>query len=243
MGLKDEISAYRDADGLVCNHRVEPGQVNSSGNGVLYTSLYFLLLKRRGELTPEDQLDYLSVMRSCEVPGFPGLLKRGPNQNDEESHDDYTGACAGLAKLSPGWAFRILAHGRARWVKTPSSILVNYSYSVVIPGAWGGIKPWLGRMRQVVAHMHWAAGETPPWYDRLVWVMAVAFGKLDGKDQDAALMNWLLIETISAPNRLELWALNRWTRRFQKSGWGSMRAVVQRALSNDPSHPIVRYWF
>lgn len=232
MGLRDEIESYRDMDGLVAPKRTFPGQRNASGNGILYTAEYFLLLDLRGELLhPKDPADFMAVLLSCQ--NEPGLFNRSPVHPDQEAPDDYLGLVLASEVLRLPYAMDIWAYGDRN----------HFVYNNVRPGKFTWTA-WFGRMPQVVAHFQWCAGFTPALWRRLWWCGAVATAGFRGKGgEDAWILSWLLtriIEREHVGDSLERMAIKIWRWRLKRAYPGGMKGVFSRYFG--PEHPIAKYW-
>ena len=103
MGIREDFKNYWDGNGLLAPN---PGTwgISQSGsdNGVLFTSVYYIMLAKNGELTNEDKIVYSNKIESCIGSD---LLNRVPtSQNDGlESVDDYystLSACIELGNTS-----------------------------------------------------------------------------------------------------------------------------------------------
>lgn len=111
MGFKNEIlKNYLDSDGLVSIDR-NPSKW-STGNGLLYTGLFYTILALRGELDESDRKRFSKAVSACEVR--PGLYNRNPNRPDFEAHDDYVGVVCGAFFTGTRFARDVLEYGLAR---------------------------------------------------------------------------------------------------------------------------------
>jgi hypothetical protein len=100
MGIRDDFSKFWDGNGLCTPSPCVPTpNVGGSDNGPLFTSIYYILLKRNGQLTNLDKQDYSQKIEQC--VDSQGLLNRVPlNENDGlESVDDYLGTLNGCIEL------------------------------------------------------------------------------------------------------------------------------------------------
>jgi hypothetical protein len=99
MGIRDDFSNYIDGNGL---NTPLPGtwttDQNGSDNGPLFTSIYYILLNKNGQLTDQDKLSYASKINQCIGSD---LLNRVPvGQNDGlEGPDDLYGTLSGCIEL------------------------------------------------------------------------------------------------------------------------------------------------
>jgi len=111
MSLKTEIIPYLDENGNVAPS-VHNG-VGMSDNGPMFTSEYYIMLKRNGLLTPEDKIDYEQQIRShFYINDGVGLLQRSPGRMQQEGPDDYHGVLAAAYELNiPSLSHDILMYG------------------------------------------------------------------------------------------------------------------------------------
>ncbi len=110
MSFRSDIeSLYTDKEGLVSKD-VNPTEW-SSGNGLLYTSIYYTLLKLRNELIPSDVVEFKRIYTSLQ--NFPGTFNRNVNRTDLNAHDDLTGlvACSRLIEPNRDAAKAVFWHG------------------------------------------------------------------------------------------------------------------------------------
>lgn len=100
MGIHKDFSNYVDGVGL---NTPMPGTWLAgqcgSDNGVMFTSEFYIMLKKNGQLTEQGKLDYTQKIGQCIGP--EGLLNRVPiNQDDGlESVDDYYSTLNGCMEL------------------------------------------------------------------------------------------------------------------------------------------------
>lgn len=88
--LKEEIEQYRQPDGLISPDK-NPG-IDSTGNGILYLSLYMLCLMRTGVYDFSNALEYAEAIDKCRMQGPPGRYQRSKTKvGDQTGRDDYYG--------------------------------------------------------------------------------------------------------------------------------------------------------
>jgi hypothetical protein len=176
----DEFNARLEMLQYTCyNQMIAPNleSVNTTGNGIRYTSEWWMLLNDRNWARMSDLNTFMYAIQSAKVQD--GLYRRAPWSTDHESWDDY----ATLAAASVGHAQDILRYGKRHW----------YVYNWIQPGKFR-LGQWLGRFRPFVAHLHWAALEQPNFIDRLIWSVAVAMGGMK-EGGDTWIMTWHKIRT------------------------------------------------
>lgn len=171
--LSVEIKDYLQPDGLVSPSRY-PGK-DSTGNGLLYLSLYQVLRYRKLEMIMGD-VDYsaFNAIAACQIE--PGLFKRSPTKADQEGVDDYIGIAAYSRYARGPFARNILNYGQSHaWI-----------FNNEVPGkfSWSS---WFGRMPQVIAHFYYCAGLDPGFFRSLYWKVAMATGR-------GVILNFLMLD-------------------------------------------------
>ena len=58
MGIRSDFTSYVDGNKLLAPNPVSPGTVRGSDNGPMFTSEYFVMIKKNGLLQPYDVNDY-----------------------------------------------------------------------------------------------------------------------------------------------------------------------------------------
>ena len=100
MGIRDDFKLYTDGNNLTTPSpaNLVPG-TKGSDNGTMYTSEYFVMLKKMNLLCPADYPDYAARINQCIDKN--GLLNRVPiNQLDgQDSPDDYYGVANGCMEM------------------------------------------------------------------------------------------------------------------------------------------------
>lgn len=145
-------------------------------------------MKRWRFLEDADNARFEAVIKSCEV--VPGLLSRHPSlhQNVHQEHDDITAAITMSHICGGDFARRFLAHGRNGLFQN----FIPYNFNNVEPGKFTWVT-WIGRYQQVICHAQFAAGETPPWW-RKVWWMVAMIKTAIWPDQDGVVLTWMMRE-------------------------------------------------
>ncbi len=234
MTLKEYIKNYMDSDNLVALNPTVPGQVNASGNGLLYTSLYYMCLSLRNELDESDHFDFDYLIRTCERE--PGLLMRGPHHGDQEGPDDYLGVTAASLLLSlPNIPAKIVAYGNHRYI-----------YNNVQPGTYyhpDGRFNWSAmfwRMPQVIAHFHHTNRSKPTLFHRIYWALAVMYStKEPASNQDAWMLSYLLVSAHDDRSWICRQVFKLWNKKRKAKGI-AVKDIVMRVMG--PMHPVTLYW-
>ncbi len=238
MSFKSEISdEYKDFNGLVCNRKCLPTEVNPSGNGICYTGEYACILNRLGGMDGWQAGLWRGTVAGCWKK--LGLLSRGHGQPDLESVDDYYGFFAACAVTgSDDFAKYVLRYG-----------LKNYgSFNNVEPGRWSW-QSFLWRQPQLITANLAAAGYYPtknpltwwtaPFYAYAAAVIATSCMYADPLDFDARRLSWLLCETVAPVNWLCRKAQKIWAKRLLKTYPNGYKDVM--ALGFQLDHPFIRY--
>jgi hypothetical protein len=232
MGLRDEIAQYRmEGSGLVAPQRWPTP--DSTGNGVLYTSIYYALLVLRGEARPEDLTDYFATFGPCF--DRPGLIDRSPSpfkELDQDSFDDYTGLATASRLMEQDFRYArdILSHGRS----TGRIYFTRWVYNNVDHDRWTA-RSWLGRQPQFVAHLHFAAGEMPNGFLQNAWAEST---RKCATDSSAALLQWMRVLAYHGGSQACSPAARSWYDDMSKK-WGRIGNILGADLGRE--HPLARY--
>lgn len=225
MGLREEIAQYQDADGFV-TPRIGVG----SNNGILYTSEYYVLLVKLGLARHDDLYAFEQTMRKCQIE--PGLFKRHPGASDQEGPDDYIGLTTAAYLLGSDIAKEVLDYGKRH----------AFLYNNEMPGSVEhtddrpNYSAMFGRSPSLIAHLYFAAGETPSFPLRLCWAVSVAYSAFrPSSDQDSHILSSLLVSAMGDKSGLCAHAA-----RLRPSE-SKMRQIVGDYFS-DPHHPLARHW-
>jgi len=97
MSIKDDFQPYVDGNKLLSPNPQPTNPGRGSDNGPMYTSEFFIMLKKNGMLEDGDCADYVSRINSC--LSNTGMLNRAPNDSDQEGPDDYYGVANGCMEM------------------------------------------------------------------------------------------------------------------------------------------------
>lgn len=245
MSLREQIAPYGDHYGLISSAPVAPGVLIASGNGVLYTSEYYIMLARSAKVQLEDSSQMMRILGACIDNN--GLLHRQPvavPTSNTEAPDDYYGILAACSTW--GWTSPAKGFLRALW-------RYKGCLNDVSPGTWTS-QSFLARQPQLVAAMIAAAYPGKTLKERLIrlaafplfcyaaLVIATSCIRADKSDTDARFLAWLLIQSVSPVSFLCNLASKVWFRRLYATyGWElGMKAVC--SLYFSPGHPFNIYW-
>ena len=221
MGIREVSKKYTDPYGFI-----QPDG-KPSGNGLRYTSEYYLTLKRLNLLTEEDQFEFKRLIASCEVR--PGLLERHPVawKGSQQGPDDYIAVAHASKEIAPQIARRILSYG----------LTTGWVYNNVNPGKFT-FKAWLGRQPQFVCHLFWCGGLEPGLIEKLWWSVTIIHASFKPKsDQDGWLLSWHLVN--AAPDKGLIGVVKKWW--YHRLGKYQLKRSFA-AYFNNPDHVLARYF-
>ena len=191
------------------------------GNAILYTGCKLVAYEVLGIIQREDYDNYLKIMTNWEAA--KGLLNRAHKPKDDQSHDDYIGAC-----VEPRMAKRVYNYGSAHhWYfnNTGRSFTLN---------------DWHGRTPGFVCHVKVCAGVEPSFWDRFFWtidIVSTSFKRR--KATSGRIQDWVKVFKMQdSPHWLTRWASNRFIRSIQKKYKGEIGEVF--AIYHDANHPLSR---
>lgn len=228
MGFREEVIAhFMDEEGLVSGVR-DPGKW-TSGNGLLYTGIFYTLLCLRREVQPGDMERFKKTVNLCYVDRgsqvFPGLLERNDKRPDLQAHDDYHGVVTASALLNTRHVHDVFAWGYAN----------NWSYNNVDPEKWT-FRTWHGRFPGQVAYYTMAARENPGVFGPCVLASKITTNALaDPADAGGKILVWLMIEGVKGQHALCDEAGRFWYERMRRD-YGSLGALFAKYFG--PHHPF-----
>jgi len=243
MSIKDDFADYWDNNGLLTP---SPRQ-SSSDNGPLFTSDFYIILKKNGQLTEQDKLDYAQKIESCIGP--EGLLNRVPvgHLASLEGPDDVYGvtdACIELGNTS-----------------IPRKLLwdcVKYfgSFNNINPGKWTS-RSFLIRQPQLLCAivnasfpsflnpLHWLVRlSCAPLY----WVAAISIAiscmGTDIGNTDSRMLAWHLQNNTKKTSILCWLASLVWNKRLANDYKNKMKDVSGIYFSPNGlnNNPYSKYW-
>lgn len=231
MSFREELAAYTQPDGLISPDK-NPTP-DSTGNGITYTSLAFILLMRRGEAKASDVGDFVSRIFPCFVES--GLLDRSPTKCDEQTGpDDYIFLALASNLFNTSERYQILKYGqKSRW------IFFRYIYNNLAPGLFTG-QAWFGRQPQVPAHFMFCCGLMPGFLRSIAWCVALLVSIFKIKDSTSAMLGWAMLEAMSGMTFLGTFTGVLWDLAFRRAWPGGMKAVLEAHLGTE--HPVAKYW-
>lgn len=240
--LRKEINQYVFNPGLVSHRRLDSWEMNPktasddpTGNGVLYTAIYFMTLGKLGDLREEDKWRFRETVRQCYKNGSYGLIMRSPRKPDQEGPDDYVAASA----VDRAIALDILSYGKNYPAKVLKFIPIPYVFNTEQERVFT-FKAWLGRQVQLIAHWRTCAGLRAGFFSSAWWSVVLFIGAFkDKRDNDGWMLSWILAE--NCPDWFFCrWARNFWRTKAQDVFGAEVQGMAARCL--EPGHPIGRHF-
>jgi hypothetical protein len=245
MALRDEFIPYTDGNNLLAPGPVAPTG-SGSDNGPMYTSEWYVMLQKSGQLTPQDLIDFQTRIGAC--VNSQGMLCRVPvGQNDgQEQVDDYLGvlnACKALGNTKIPRQFLL-------------AIFKNLGFmDNVNPGSKSNWAAFMPRQLQLMAAMVSAAfpsWKNPlhiliRWYCKPLFIyaaiiIATSCIGTDPGNTDARRLSWHLQNNVKGSSilcRLAAWI---WTNRLKKDYLNEMQDVAAIYYQPHPVNPYSKYW-
>ncbi len=232
--LRAAIRTWQQPDGLVSNLNY-PGP-DSTGNGLLYTSLYYIALYNRGELEDRDAKEFQDLVTQCSAHNrsFYGLLNRSPTKKYEQTaYDDYVAVTLASKLLG----LNDLAWVIVNWGNQRRFLLFKWLYNNLVPIEFT-LQSWMGRRIDAVAHIQSCVDVISVNYLRLLYLfLYILFGSTKGHHQS------IIIRYIYGKHsryKMIRWAWSRFEKKVVKQYNLGMRQVIAKELGD--LHPIVVYW-
>lgn len=208
---------------------------DSSDNGLLYTSEFFILLSRNSETARiAGWLTYSHIIDQCFRNGNPC---RRPGNLDQEGPDDLIGIAAASKALKTGHAAIMLAYGRS--TRLPFiPFFPGYIYNTPKPGKFT-MNAWMGRMPGLIGHIRNCAGEK---MNALNWAGIILGVLITVARPPEETSDRLLTELIvrSLPDTVLGRLVQRYWDTHIRQVYGSINSVVVFYFGN--CHPFARYW-
>ncbi len=257
MSIKDDFKPYIDEFGLV-----QPKKGEMSGNGLLYTAHYAIILSDHGELDDIEVERLKKVYDSCQKE--PGLMMRSPvggaQWKDQEGPDDYFGVAAAAYFLESDIADSVLRYGndmpaleysdefeneekrkmsRIYWKVLSFLGCTKYVYNNDKPRYFTQ-SAFMGRMPNLLANLEWGAGESPSFFRKLWWCVALIVGSFAPADHsDSWIVSWLSVRTMDRRSWMCSLVASYWTRKMLRTYPNGMADVFARYFG--PDHPIAKW--
>lgn len=236
MSLRDEILEYQQPDLLVVPKNEVNGQErqDTTGNGLLYTSLYYILLYEHKELTEQDRQDFDRIVRSCMQE--PGLLDRSKTKpEDQNSRDDYIGVCVASRLMQLA-----ISHDICEYGKTHGPLWFKWYYKNTNEKSSLSVffRAWFGRWIEVPALIQKCAFYKPNIFRRLYVFFKLLTSSVN--DDVSCLINSLICIAFRRQSHLMDFSIMLYQIRLHKKHENGLKSVLERLL--EPQHPIAKYW-
>lgn len=88
MQWKNEAKTYLDQELMFAQHPNPIGKW-TGGNMLKDLGVFYIMAALKGQIEPSDRDNFIQAVTNCYVPGYPGLLNRNKDREDQQSHDDY----------------------------------------------------------------------------------------------------------------------------------------------------------
>jgi hypothetical protein len=245
MTIKSDFQPYIDGNNLLAPEPVSPGTVGGSDNGPMYTSEYFIMLKKHGYATQNDIDDFAARINSCITP--KGALCRVPvGQNDgQEQVDDYYGTLNGCMELGITSIPRIFL----------KCMIKNFGcLNNEDPGMWTG-DSFMFRQPQLVCAMISAAFPSMknpmhymirlaafPLYTYSMMVLLFSCLGTPTNQADPRRLAWHLGNNVSKVSILNWFAFRIWKNRLYEDFPSGMGGVAEIYYQPHPKNPYSDWW-
>jgi len=251
MGYWDDLEEWRQVDRLVVPKQEHAGveSIDQTGDGIKHFCMAHIVKVRRGESRPADFEEFESVIRSCMVPGYPGLFMRSPTKKFEQATKDVYVAIAYASKiLKSNLAYEILNRGNATRLGP-----LKWFYPNLFPDAFNSCIPfsallkrtfwecWRGLNPEVIAHLQWCGLPSGSRPHRIrVLFQAAYFCWVSTDHSGLCSLNWMMAEGARGQSWLGDHAIQFWEWRLERRWPGGMPTVLRDELQ--PTHPTVMAW-
>lgn len=215
MTFKDEIlSHYIDEECLVTVDR-DPSGRWSTGNGLLYTGLFYSILAVTDNLSIEDVRRFARAVEPCWVYAYKGLLERNDGRPDQQAHDDYIGVVVASYLLNTYHARAVHDFGKAHcWV-----------FDNVHPTKFS-LNCWHGRFPGLVGLYRVCAKQDPGFVQEVGLATSIYANALSGKEKfGGKILTWLKVQALKHQATSCMDAVEYWERKLVKD-YGSFANVL-----------------
>lgn len=245
MSIKGDFFGYFDLNGLCSPEPCPPGTIKASDNGTCYTSEYYIMLQKSGQLADQDKLEYAQKIGSCIDSN--GLLNRVPvpQSDGQEGPDNYYGVLNGCKQLQNVYIPRKFLKAVFKYFGALNN---------VNPGTWTS-QSFLIRQPQLLACM--VASAFPSFKNPLhviirmlclplflisSVIIAVSCMFQDTSNTDSRRLGWHLWQNLKGVS-LSCWIAGRiWRRRLYKEYTNDMRDVAGVYYKPSPVNPYSKNW-
>lgn len=256
--MESVISIVQRSSDYTFNGLIHDSTGGISGNGLLYTAEWVLALSNLSLLSPSNRIKFVGAYNSH--MRIEGLMMRTPsNAFGQEGPDDYFGVAAASKVLDHGTlAKAILEYGKkgaTQFDLTPTErrdikkekilfytlkILglgrIKYVFNNLDPSLFNA-RAWLGRFPHLIAHLKFAAGITPTWFEYAYWCLAL-LKKEHAEDYDRWILPYLMTQTAKDRGLIARFVIGIWNKRATKA-FGTVDKLFY-AYFRDKDHPIIK---
>jgi len=244
MSIREEIPPYIDGNNLVAPNPVPPNTIVGSDNGTCFTSEYYVMLKKMGQLLGSDYTTFDKIISSCiNNEGMLCRVPRGQTASQEEV-DDYYGVMNGCMQMGNTSIPRQIL----------MSLIKNMGFmDTVNPGSHSNWATFMPRQPQLMAAV--VAASFPTWNPIHILIrllcfplflvaavtLAVSCVNTPIDQADPRRLSWHLLQTVCGVSLMCKLASFLWYKRLAKDYKGAgMKGVAYVYYSHD--HPFIKYW-
>lgn len=240
MGLRDEIQTkYLDQNGLVTPSLAIHGP---SDNGTCFTSEYYILLAKRGELVPNDRNEFSTKIWTCFAPNKMGLLLRQPRTLGQDGPDNLLAVCAASIVLDDSFIPDFILHYGVRHLGFYNS---DNPGSLKTRAGKLNLGAFLWRQPQLLT-ITLAGAKKLKWYHfpltfyTALVILYAGLRNISKTDSDSWRLTWLLIQGMSKVSKLCKWSSKYFYKQLYEKFLNGMTGVAETYYEKD--HPFIRFW-
>lgn len=241
--IKDEAAPYKTLDGYLNPCPVPPGSIRTSGNQIMYTSEYYILLKQNGQLSAEDVFTYFVLMEACiDEHGFLNRFPLGQG-GGQTGPDDYYGLLSayktiGLTSTARTLLWAMITHFGFMNNDKPGTLTAS-SFLGRQPGLWACMIA--ASFPSLFNPLHLAIRTfSAPFF--LISSAVTAIGSLfhGEEDLDSWRLGWHLLNTIGKVSISGFLASIVYNWRLKRIG--GIQAVAAKYYKPEGSNMFSRWW-
>ena len=249
MSLRTEIIPYTNIDGYISGSPVQ-GLGRTNDNAILFTALYYITLKDRGEDVPEDRAKVASLVSGCLVGG---VLVRYPGDTSiDDSYDNYIALAALCVVYGLHWiGFKVFFHGLTHFgyynvsgTFSFRAVMWRFFYSLV-PAMTQSLV--LGLLQALLYAGLFVTNRVSPWILFMFLpeflaglTIAVSNRNEELGNSDGRKNTWLLIKAMQYSAFGQAGAAIWWNRLRKKYGDGGIRNLFL-VYFQKSEYPLVKY--
>lgn len=244
MSIRNEITPYLDKNGYANPYPVKPDSGRSSDNATMYTSEYYIMLQKQGQLSPEDVSNWTKLISDAET--LTGLPARYPGYTDQDSPDNMVAIMSasqvlGISSVARG----ILKYGILHFGCFNNSDPGKFTFQAM---TWR--QPQLFAATVAASFpsklnpLHYLVRLLAfPWFLYAAVCIAISCIGTDKNSTDQRRLSWHLIQAMK-PVSLMCWAASKvWFKRLWNDYPKGMNDVaVIYYQPHDATNPYAKYW-